>query len=294
MSLQDFVNREEHLNLIRETVAGKSQIRLLLVSGESGIGKTYLFHACRDHCRSAKVLHFTIDFVDANFQNYLGLIHAVRRQLGYDKFGALNQALIDVRMLSQRGIINPLTDGKTLDKNMAADSRLFGGGSGVGFTDSTVTLRDVAGRDINYITQIIRDDDPFVQTEIRERISAVWQDSLRALAADRPLICFIDAWEKSSQDMKGWLQSTLISAVIDEQITNIVVVLAGQTVPVLPRMPGRISHITLDTLSKDAVQQYWLEIRGLAAQEWENVYRLTRGHPNIVAALADLQTFSRI
>jgi hypothetical protein len=169
-----------------------------------------------------------------------------------------------------------------------------GRSGGINFADSTVTLRDAAGRDINYITQIFQQDDPFVQAEIRERITIIWQECLRQLAAKHTMICFIDAWEKSSQDIQGWLQSTLINPIIEEQVANLVVILAGQSIPTLRRMPGRIAQFELNGLPQDAVQRYWLEIRGLAVQEWENVYRLTRGHPHIVAAIADLQTLSSI
>lgn len=293
MALQDFVNREHQLEVIWDSIVNPNSFQLILISGASGIGKSYLLQECQELCRKASIPHCSLNFAHSRLQDYLEVIHSVRRQLDYDKFTALTQTLAEVRSRSEPNHRLMPVPSSHLESVIDTQSVAQAGRSGgIDFKEVTATARDIVGRDINYVIQIIQQDDPFVRAEIRERITASWKSCLQELTVAQSLVCFIDSWENATVDVSDWIQEAILNAMFDGQLGRLVVVLAGQTIPRLPRLPGRIHQVTLDALSEDAVQTYWVERRKLGAQEWEHVFRLTRGYPYMVAAIADLQSLS--
>src|SRR4051794_39972217 len=90
--IEDFVNREEHLDMFRKIVHRELEQRILIVHGPAGIGKTYLLDECRAMCEANEIKYTSIDFAGIQDRSYMAVVQTVWEQLGPQGFEPLLQA----------------------------------------------------------------------------------------------------------------------------------------------------------------------------------------------------------
>ena len=288
MFTEDFVNREKQLDLLWQVIQQEADVRIILIAGPSGIGKTYLLEECCSRCGQHGILHVRIDFTEQWNSGYLAIIRNIRHQLGSENFGHFDQVLMAMRTLGKSEPLPEFSSPPGTGARPGTSSDLPGRSGGVNLSGPT-KARDVVGRDINYITQIIQTDDALVQNEIRDQLIMALQQCVQQLTTRLPVVFFFDSWERATTDDRIWIHQHMLDWILEKRFAQAVAIVAGIQPPQLQRLPRRVAQMSLSVLPDDALQTYWLEKRGLSPQELPHIIRLTRGHPAVVAMLADMQ-----
>ncbi len=271
-----FVNRQKQRDGFLKMVARprQTQKQIMLVQAPRQMGKTWLILHLQNDCRSASIPVARIDFGDRRAWDYLAIVREARDQLGPAAFNPLTEAInastnIQVQLATSAG-----TGGANI--NVAT-----GGGQ---ISDSQLTVGDVAGRDI------IKDNFFFIQTNnettrqnIEVRITDAFLTCLDALQRDRVVACLFDTYDQVTQAADQWLQAFLLTRVRDGRLPNVVVVIAGRTVPTVD--PSW--QTGLDCFSTDQVAEYIEEKRKLTNLSVETLSVTTKGIPGLLGMLAD-------
>jgi hypothetical protein len=277
--IEDFVNREEHLATLWKIIRREVDQRALLIRGPAGIGKTYLLEECRARCAAERIACMCVDFAATLDRGYLAIVQAMYVQLGSNGFQRLFQAF-EVASSQSAWPAPPL----------AADKPSSGRSGGVDMSGPTTVMGDVAGRDIiNYIQQIDRRDDPLVQRRIQSQVTAALHECLVELAATHTLVFLLDSWQDAPTDTCNWLNQNLLSWIVEKQLPQAMVVVAGRAVPDLRGPAPRIRQVALAELPEPAVRAYWVEKYRLPPEDVPNIFKYSGGLPLLVAMMAQRQ-----
>jgi hypothetical protein len=270
MLIEDFVNRETQLDLLWNMVCGKVDQRILLIRGPGGIGKTYLLDECRARCQAEKIACVRIDFDTLLERGYMTIVQMLWDQLGPLGFERLDQALATASNLSPWQV----------DRDREPPS------GGVAFDGSTTIHGDVVGGNVYNINQASRHDHPMVQQRMQMLVTSALRECLADLAGTYRLVFLIDSWQDVPTDTRDWLRRHLLTWVADKTLSQAVMVIAGRELPDVPGPPPRIRELTLPELPEAAVRSYWVERRGLPAEEVPNVIKLSGGLPLTIYLMA--------
>ena len=287
--IEDFVNRERYLDILWQALNQNIHKRIILIPGDEGIGKTYLLEEYHAECKQGKIPCVRIDFLESANRTYLGIVHAVRMQLGANGFAHLdNTVRQNLAPSSQEKLLLPpaaLDVAHQVDASRSSGER----SGGVDFSGPAQIGHDVAGRDIIYLFQIIQREEPQVQEDVQGRITEALRSCLIELASTQSIAFLFDSWELAPTATRDWLSANLFAWALDKELPKGVVIVAGFQVPYVSRLQIRVESLMLTYLSEEAVRIYWVEKRGLSPEEVPHITRLTHGKPSAVAMLADLQ-----
>src|SRR5574341_504372 len=196
----DFVNRDEALATLWKIIRYEIDQRVVLVHGLDNIGKTYLLAEVQQECRADKIASISVDLEERAGQSYLTIVESVGNQLGWEDFGPLIQTFKEVRTYDTSGGVpsSPLADQvRETDARVASVGERSGG---VDLHGSADVHRDVVGRDVNYITQIVLYEHPLVQERIRFEVTGSFQQCLAKITARREVVFLLDTWNKANSD----------------------------------------------------------------------------------------------
>ena len=255
-----------------------------------GVGKTYLLHEYRLESAADGVACVRIDFSESSNHNYLEIVRAIRNEFHGESFKQLDETVRQTRALGrwEHVLTQPVAPGAP-EMVLRPDPSSARSG-GIDFSGPTEVDGGVAGRDINYIFQIIQRDDPVVQAEIQDRITEALLECLARLTGTHPLAFLFDSWELAPTTIRDWISSKLLNCILEKKLLISIAVIAGSQLPDFRHMPRRIQHLMMPGLSEEEVRIYWVEKRGLSLEDVPQVFRLTKGLPVAVALLADMQT----
>jgi hypothetical protein len=250
--------------------------------GKSWMLRRYAQEAAARGARSALV-----DFSDGQAYDVLTLLRRFRDSLGAEHFNRLTAAINEAT--TPRLVIGD--DGGPA----AASVDLSGAQAG------DVRVGDVAGRNIvkdNLF--IVQTDNPLLLQAIEDRVTQVFFECLRDLAASGPALFLFDSYERTSQEGERWVANAadrwirreLLARIRDGRQPNTLVVLAGRRLPELPpdEWGEVVGQLKLEFFTVEDVAQYLRENRGLAAltdTEVQTLYTAIQGNPQLLGIIGD-------
>lgn len=286
--IEDFVNRDPELSILWRTIQLERQQRIVLISGQSGLGKSYLLEECIARCTDEGISYVWVDFAESFDQTYIEIIHTVLRQIGAKHFARLKETLIDIRKEQEQ--VPRLSALSKPEHPPTLANRPDGRSGGVDFGGQAEVHGDVVGRDIYYITQIIHRGDHFDQENIQDQVTSAFQESLVEFTLTRTVVFLFDSWERLvATDTRNWLQHNLLYWILEKKLSHSVAVVAGTQVPDIRRLRLRVEKLTLSFLPNKAVQTYLAEKRGVPDdKKLGSLVEAAKGHPLVMSLLADL------
>ena len=296
--IEDFVNREDYLTALWKIIRRETDVRLVLVGGSKGIGKTYLLKEIQAECAAAQpdpVACVQVDFAARPGQInhvYLDVVRSVFTQLGKEGIDRLAKILA----LTHEFLPTPPVAPPVAAREPVAVATGGNGGrsGGVDFGGPATIGGDVVGRDVIYqITQVIQPgiqrDDPWVQSLIQTKITDAWREHLIEITSARTIVFLFDSWQWAATDVGAWLGQHLLSWILDKTLPGAVGIVAGLERAHDQWPPPRFRPVALPPLPEEAVRIYWVEKRRLPPEDVENIIKYTGGHPQLLALLADRQ-----
>lgn len=264
-----FVNRQQQLERLRTSLAGTSNKRIILIAAGPGMGKSWLLRRFAQEAVESAARQGLLDLRDGHAYDVLNLVRHFRDQLGSDAFQPLTLAI-----------------------NAATAPRIVPGRiQHIPQGDAAPPLRD------NLL--IIQADNPLVMQAIEQQISQVFFTCLQELERHGPILLLFDSYEHASSNMTRWVGNLtdrwitheLLTRIRDGQLRQTVVVLAGRHVPQFGHEWDAVMGVlAVDVFTQSDVAAYLREKRGLSMlrdADIAAIFRLVRGHPQLLAMMAD-------
>lgn len=261
--ISDFVNREEALAILWRMVRQETVQRVLLVHGPDLIGKTCLLDEFQQECRADRIASVLVDFEQRAGESYLTIITSVANQLGWEGFEHLTRVFKQVRAysaLEASSTLSAADRARRPDGNAAPAGERAGG---VDFHAPAEIHRDVVGRDVNYVTQIVQYEHPLVQQTIQSDITSAFQKCLVALTTMREVVFLFDHWDRANPDTGNWICDTLLNWILENQLPRASAVVVNPEVPHLHNLFRYIERFRLTYWTDETILRYWVEKRRL-------------------------------
>lgn len=276
-----FVNREKQTAGFVKMVQGETPKRIMMIEAGGGLGKSWTVEFMRAECQRRGIPNTEIDFADSVVYDYLAMLRRARDGLGPAAFNQFTQALNEVTQ--------PTVRIETGTANTNAINNLLGQGNT--FSGSNVNVGEVvAGNVIKDNSFVINADNAVVRQALQDRLTLAFFECLTALADQGPLCFFFDTYDKVTVEAEAWLMGHLLPRVRDGLIQNVVVVIAGRSVPKLDNQWDRmIARTGLDLFSEPYVKEYLVQRRGLIDDPnvIKALFQGSTGQPQLLAMLAD-------
>lgn len=282
-----FVDRLVQLERFRRSLDGASGRKIILIEAGPGMGKSWLLRRFAQEAADRGARSALVDFSDGQAYDVLTLLRRFRDSLGAEQFNRLTAA------------INEATSPRIVLDDGGGSS-----GASIDFGDAQtgdVSVGDVAGRSIvkdNLF--IVQTDNPLLLQAIEDRVTQVFFECLRDLAALAPVLFLFDSYERTSQEGERWvangadrwIRRELLSRIRDGKQPNTVVVLAGRRLPDFPAVEWGdvVGRLELEFFTVEDVAQYLRENRSLATlsdAEVQTLYTAIQGNPQLLGIIGD-------
>jgi hypothetical protein len=232
--LAEFVDRKAEMQRFCDMLDGEDKL-IMLVSGDSGLGKSSLFARMIHECGQRGRKKAEVVWSDTRPHDYMAVMRKIRDDFGPDLF----QPFTD--------LINYFTVPQyNLKIDVQGSVRV---GEGLQVKDSTVG--DVAGVVIKDSMFVVpRNDMAVPEAERLVQLTERFLEVFAAALKNEPLVVFFDTVEKMSESTRAWVWGELLKAVRNGRLTNVRFVLCG------------ISHPPLDRDMEQIIDDY-LALRGV-------------------------------
>ncbi|WP_429886357.1 AAA family ATPase [Geoalkalibacter halelectricus] len=250
--LAEFVDREDEMRRFLALLEGQSK-SVMVVTGGGGVGKSSLLARMIHECALRRMRKSEIIWTETRNHDYMGVMRKIRDDIGPDFFKSFTD-LINFFTVPQYEL-KVVVEGQG-GISVAQGARIEG--SQVG---------DVAGILIkDLMLSAPRNDMAVPESERMARLTDAFLAGLATnLDTAGPLLVFLDATEKMSQDTERWIWGELLAAVRDGRLRGAKFVLSGRRAPELGRDWLRlVEEATLRPLDREHILVY-LERRGVAA-----------------------------
>jgi hypothetical protein len=279
--IEDFVNREEALTAIWNSVTSAAKERVWLIAGDTGIGKSYLLDECWARGRAQRLLCLRFDLHDARLRTVPALIMQLAEQLGAARAAHTLAAAEQATALAQ-----PAGTGAPSDSSDVIAAQIDGIAQG-SLVAVGKGITQISGHVVTYVTQHVRYDDPWVQQQMRLRLTQALRTDLAALQPLETALLLIDGWSAANSEVREWLCSQLLEWVAAGETPQVCAAVAEtDSLPDIA-FPGRVGRMTLHALAASAVEEYWVKRRKLPAVELSGAYKFSGGVPLVLALIAD-------
>jgi hypothetical protein len=202
---------------------------IILISGDSGLGKSLLFARMIHECGLRKCKKAEVVWTDTRPHDYLGVMLKIRDDFGSDLFKPFTE------------LIHHFTDSRYTVKFSVEGSVKVAEGMEV--KDSTIG--DVTGVQIkDPIFMVPRNDMAVPEAERQIRLTDRFLENLAAALAGESLVVFFDAVEKMSEPTQKWVWGELLRAVSEGRLPNVRFVLCGIAHPPL--------NLDMETIAEQA------------------------------------------
>lgn len=282
-----FVDRLKEIDRFRKSLDGASARRIILVTAPAGMGKSWLLQQFAHEARARNARSVLIDFGDGQAYDALTLLRRFRDELNSPYFNALTQAINEAT--TPRLSLNeaPAPSGG-VDISFGSDNRL-----------NNVALGDIAGGNIvkdNLF--IVQTDNPLVLQAIEDRVTTVFFDCLRALVQQTQVVFLFDTYERNSLEPERWapnaadrwITQQLLRRIRDNQLANVLVVLAGVRGPEFgAEWNAVLGRLPLELFTLNDVSEYLRANRGLTLSDAEvrTLYAAVQGNPQLMGIIGD-------
>jgi hypothetical protein len=278
-----FVDREKQTQGFLKMLSRETEKTIMAIEAPAEMGKTWAIQRMRHECSLQQSSSAHFDFRDRRPWDYLSIVRQARDQMGATHFNLLTQTINE-----STGVNIQLSSGAGSggDVDMSIGTHI--GQVGDKFQVSDV---EVAGRDI------IKDNFFYVQADsdttrraIEARITDAFFTCLADLAAKEPLIFFFDSYEEVTEEADRWIQAQLLARIRDDQLSNVIVVLAGRELPEFDRSSWRhcLASTGLLPFEREYVTEYIVEKRMLTNLDVDTILKTSGGHPGLLGKMADI------
>lgn len=208
---EGFFDRTVEQALFDGILSFQDDARVITIKDEKDTGKSELLRSLRHKCTygtKTAVCLVALDELDRVHKTVRHIVKALERHgLEFATFNDVERRRLDNRAPAQIHIEGKLEAGQISGEGKAVEI-------------GTINV-DNSGLD----------DD--AQEELRDEAVSAFEDDLRALATERPVVLLFDAYEQLSQELEEWLPQLLEQRVFDpdKRARKLVVVIAGQRVP---------------------------------------------------------------
>lgn len=293
----EFVGRDEPLGNLVKVARHETPKRILLVLGQFGIGKSWLLQKLKADSDDLSIAGVSIDFTMPPLGRmewgYLDIVEAVIAQLGGPAFDDLS-ALVDAvrKEAAGLGLVDPFatqvgTPSAGPGDTFEVQAGDIGAGAQVAIGSNIVQAQgDVS---LTVVNQLGANNAQAVQAHFQARITAALQAGLAAYSAGQKVTLVFDAWLKGPTPTRDWLVQGVLSWIRDQEITGMAAILADDSA--VPEFEGRhplVYSMSLPTMTKEEIVDYWVTKRGLDPGKTEWVVMACLGHPLTLAMIADL------
>jgi tetratricopeptide (TPR) repeat protein len=283
--LQWFVDRHDALERFA-AVLSCGHAALLTVEGPTGIGKTWFLEQLWQEAERQGRPAAGLELRSAGVADDLWIVHRLALGFGLEHFPTLSRTLENAEKLE---VVIKIEGG---------------GGGNVTIRDSEIHAPVAGGSIVQGNTFNLKARDPQIQRIWLDRFDDAFFADLAHLAAARGAVFMFDEVEHVSSPAgfvagseaprasaaQLWLVEQLLWRLGDGQLPAVQVVLAGQKLPLLPSSwQGLAIALHLDELPAEEVRKYLEARKGqvIPQETVSEVFRWTKGRPDLVAALAD-------
>src|SRR5262245_35031032 len=199
--LRNFVNRKAEKQSFCNML-DRDDRYILLISGESGVGKSLLFAWMIRECELRNRKKAEVIWSDFRPHNYLAIMQKICDDFGRELF----QPFIDlINHFAARD-----SDARHHDVKISVEGSVQ---VGQGLQMSQSSARNVAGVVIEHLNLV--GDMAVPEAERLIRLTDCFLESFAAALANEPLVVFFDAVEKMDESTRKWVWSELLKAVLD-------------------------------------------------------------------------------
>ena len=275
--LQDFVDREEELEIFLQMLSAERQERVLDICAGGGTGKSYLLRRLRQECGAQDVPCALVEFASIWQPDPIKLMRELAERLGEVHFPTFCQ-----QAERCRGALAHGGDATSLRKQLQTHHRNLTGleeqrtQHGIDVPVHIIQGIKHERAEIAKLEAQLRAAEGWLageQEQLLRALSRAFCDNLLALATDRPAVLLLDGYEHTPGETTDWIQEWLLQKCILEQTTRLIVVLAGRPAGARPcfepwttwwQVVVRLEQ--LSPLQYEHVRVYY-EICGLALEE---------------------------
>ena len=297
--LQDFVDREEELKILRQMLDGERRERVLDICAGGGTGKSYLLRRMRQECWERGLPCALAEFAPTWQPDPPKLMRELAERLGGEHFRDFRQ-----QEKRRRGAPPGGGDLASLRKQLEIHRR--------NLADLEIQRAQygiAAPPDINRKIEHEKAEIARLQAQLGMRegwlagereqwlraLSRAFCDDLLALTAERPAVLLLDGYEHTPAETADWIQKWLLEEAVREQDARLVLVLAGRPAGARPcfepwgswwRLVVRRER--LSPLRYEHVHEYLCDICGLTLpDEYLHAYHtVVQDKPLLMAEIA--------
>jgi hypothetical protein len=239
--LARFVDRDREMAIFCAMLESEHK-PIMLIWGDSGIGKTSLLARMLHECAVRKIRKAEITWTDTRNHDYLGIMRKIRDDVGADALKAFTD------------LVNFFTVPK-YELQVTCTGAAIHVGDGLRANGGQVG--DVAGIVVkDVMLNSPRQDMAIPEAERMARLTDCFFASLGEATQGGLLVIFLDAIEKMSLDTEKWICSELVRAIGEGQLPNLRLVACGQRKPNLPEYKPLIEESQLQPLQLHHVVEY--------------------------------------
>ena len=288
--LEQFVDRSAEMALFESVLDGGDQ-PVMVVSAETGMGKTALMMRMVHECALRKLLRAEVEWASMDVLDYMSVMRKLRDGLGVEHFASFTD------------LINYYTD-TSYTPRLDINVNLQGGSVQVatGAQLSGSSVGDIAGVVLRDNMIVIQRPDIEVPIEVRrEQLTQRFLQGLKSLSTQQPVVLFFNATEKMSDITHRWLWEQLLKPVIDD-LPGVRAVLLGQRpAPADKDLTPFVAHAELKPLGVADIDAYIAKraAKGPAISDESRrevaavLTMMTKGRPSDVSSAVDMWLASR-
>jgi hypothetical protein len=280
--LARFVDRSAEMeNFIRMLEDASWPRPIMIVWGDGGMGKSSLILRMKHECSLREINKAHVEWRELRADDYLAVMRHIRDDIGAGHFAEFTQTVnffTDPQATQKfELIVNAQGAISVADNVVVKDSGHIGSITGVAIRDLMINIP--------------RADLGISDSERMARLTDKFLQDLNLLAAERPVVIFLDALEKATETTRAWVWTELLASVRDGRIGNVKFVIGGRTPPAIDeKWRSLIEEAQLLPLQRDHIREYLIkrnfsstEVDG--ASEW--ILAGSSGCPLTVANMVD-------
>lgn len=201
----EFVDRQIALTSFRDMISGARRAKpILVISGPSGMGKSFLLLRLAQECQQAGIRCALIDFDSRLAVDYQVILRKIREALGEEHFLRFNDELNRWTSPQYRS---------QLDINIRHSGPRSGTGS-VRIGDQASIQGPIAGGDVVIIPDLqlvnMRSDLEEDPRRMQDALTQHFLAELQQAVTQQKLVCFFDNADRAEPTVAAWLMSQVL------------------------------------------------------------------------------------
>lgn len=274
--LREFVSRDEQIQIFKAMLNGVSRNRILILAGDSGLGKTWLIDRLVHECEVQSVMWRSLTFnKETGAPSYVDILWSTCNLIGSSHFSQFEQALDEYQSPTYR--LELETSGHMPTIVVGSDSELH-----------RPVFGDIAGISVSNPRFHSASPD-LAALPIQEELTDLFVRGLTGSCDGNCFVWFFDDCDYASDRTKFWLWEVLLPSVT-RCAQNLIVVMTRNNSESLDRRWRYVAEVQmLHPFSVEEIRSY-LTARGLSETNRDLVnmsFAATEGHPRTLGKLVD-------